>query len=218
MGQRKSFTIGGLQFGSQKALREYCRALLYARTIEPEGQKFLLDLLQRHPEAEEKIGVGVSEFYVDGNEWGNRCFHVKRIDGSRSDFSFESCIKPPTPAQDAVKGFREAVKDQIFAFKDRSFAATAMVPCAITGSPVHEANAHVDHRPPETFLALVNRFVTQEGIALADVRVNDTVDLSTVTQLADAALAARWQAFHAANAVLQITSARANLSQGGRLR
>ena len=56
--------------------------------------KELLALLERHDEKQDKIGVGISHFYVDaGPEGFTKCFWIYRADKSVIDFSFMHCLK-----------------------------------------------------------------------------------------------------------------------------
>ena len=49
-------------------------------------------LLTRHPEYEEKVGVGIDHFEVMSAEFGTQCFRIVRTDGTGEDFSYPSCI------------------------------------------------------------------------------------------------------------------------------
>ena len=90
------------------------------------------------------------------------------------------------------------------------------MPCAITGQPVAPSIAHVDHASPSTFRALIDLFLAGEGLDYGALGVKPTTDASTVMELADAALAAKWRAFHQTHAILRITWDKANLSRGSR--
>jgi len=57
-------------------------------------QEFMMSLLKKHPSAAKKIGTGVQSIYVDRNKcWpDNRCFHIVRVDGTRTEFSYLKCL------------------------------------------------------------------------------------------------------------------------------
>ena len=61
----------------------YCKAMLAryrdGETINEEDSQFLLSLLQRHPEARQKIGPGVKRFFRDRTTKGTSCFWVERV-------------------------------------------------------------------------------------------------------------------------------------------
>ena len=62
------------------------------RVSEMHGKQ-LHALLQRHPNAREKIGSGVDHFEVRLKEHGAKCFHVVRPDGSVVDFSIKKAVR-----------------------------------------------------------------------------------------------------------------------------
>jgi hypothetical protein len=79
--------------------RDKCREIIAAiengELVTGDDAEFLLWLLDRHPRAAEKIGQGVAGFTVQSASMGTRCFVVHRMDGSSTDFSFQSCITAP---------------------------------------------------------------------------------------------------------------------------
>jgi len=211
---KRTYTLGGESYATKAAVTTRCQSILYGRL--PMDWQFLADVLAMHPEAEHKIGVGVARFYVDADGFGGVCFWLERVDGSKTDWSFRACLKAPTHEQEVRSALRRLIADHVVSFRD---AAVAIDPvCAITGARVTASTAHVDHKPPHTFLALVERFLRERGLSYPDVAVRPTEDGSTVTELLDGDLAEAWRVFHAQEAVLQLTSARANLSQGQGLR
>jgi hypothetical protein len=93
----KPLTIGTRAFDTQGAAREFIRQVLYRHAlqapIDGPDHAFLLELLSKHPNAAEKIGVGVKHFTLEKAQGGTQCFYITRVDGSRLDFSFEKCLK-----------------------------------------------------------------------------------------------------------------------------
>lgn len=55
--------------------------------------KFMLEILSRHPEAEQKVGPGVRAIRITTSKYGNRCFEVLRVDGTSAEFSYIKCLK-----------------------------------------------------------------------------------------------------------------------------
>jgi hypothetical protein len=60
--------------------------------LESEELDVVLKALENHPDAKTKIGVGVTDIFVQEVRMEglppSHCFHVKRIDGSEEDFSY----------------------------------------------------------------------------------------------------------------------------------
>ena len=208
-------TIGDREFPSKKAAEDACRAVLYAPGIDDAGQAFLHDLLEMHRQRDEKVGCGIARFYVDTNEYKNKCFWFLRIDGTRDFFSFKVCITYPTIETEARCAFRNAIRPQIARFKDLAFGGENTIRCAITGKHItRDKDAHVDHRPPTTFLKIMSDFLSMEGVALDAVKTTRGGGIKGQRTLSDAGMLDRWLEFHEDRAILQITCASANLSQG----
>lgn len=105
------------------------------------------------------------------------------------------------------------IRPQIVAFKQSAFLGHDFVLCAVTGEPVEEQVAHVDHAAPLTFDAICRAFFEATKIAVADVAVvGKAVDGAVTLTLGDRALAAIWFEFHRKSARLRIVTQRANIS------
>ena len=168
MGRKKEVRVGAWVFASQSDAQEMCSKLLAAYEIGQEicedvAAEFLHALILRHPEAETKVGCGISRFYVDHDGFKGKCFHLLRTDGTRTDFSFKSCIKPPTAKEEALAALRSEVCAQTQKVKADAFAA-GTVRCAVTGAVLTWESAHVDH--VVFFEQLVAAFLEQEKLAL----------------------------------------------------
>lgn len=208
--------IANVGFETKAAAIERIRSILYrshlCQPLLDEAHHFIYALLSCHPNAEEKIGVGVKHFEVRPSRWQGRCFWVVRRDGSETDFSFMECLKPASPKRNVLDALRTAIKDQVFAFKDEAFLKKDTVRCAVTGEPVSRHACHVDHEPPKTFEALAEEFLGSEGLDYLALAVGGYGDGEQEKRLLDPQLASRWAEFHRQHARLRITTKRANLS------
>ncbi|QDE40374.1 DUF3223 domain-containing protein [Luteibacter pinisoli] len=96
MGRSIPVQIGDTLFGSKKAAKDHFKAMLgrydIGDRVSEDDAKQLRELLKRHGEYGTKKGVGVAHFEVLGADYGSRCFHVVRIDGSFEDFSYPYCV------------------------------------------------------------------------------------------------------------------------------
>jgi hypothetical protein len=79
-----------------KALRD---TLDRDATVDGKGKLILLDLLDRHPRAAAKKGVGVASLTFGEHPTfkGTQCFMINRTDGTQEDFSFRKCIQAIFP-------------------------------------------------------------------------------------------------------------------------
>ena len=94
------YTLGTATFLTFNSAMMAMRDVLYKYDLGEQvvggDHEVLQVLLQQHPEAERKIGPGVSHFTVDNAPAGEdgerriltRCFFLHRVDGSVSDFSY----------------------------------------------------------------------------------------------------------------------------------
>jgi hypothetical protein len=198
--------------GWKTKARDRCREIIAAtengELITGDDAEFLLWLLDRHPRAAEKIGRGVAGFTVQDAQLGTRCFVVRRVDGSSTDFSFYSCITAPDVTVLARKAMRRAVADQVSEFKQASAARGPLI-CAVTGQVLSWDNAHVDHAP-RVFAALADDWAKRVG-GYPAIRLAPAADdqLGRTLMQVDAEA---WADFHRANAHLRIVSRLANLS------
>jgi len=96
MGRSIPVDLTIMRFKSRTAAREFFQIMLHRYQIgdrvTPEDQILLGELLRRHPEAPQKIGVGVDHFEVLGADFDTQCFHVFRTDGTFEDFSLHTCV------------------------------------------------------------------------------------------------------------------------------
>lgn len=68
-------------------------AMLNSATLgKPLADPILTQLIVTHPRAADKVGPGVSYVYVDSAAFGSRCFHIMRVDGTHTDFSYRKCL------------------------------------------------------------------------------------------------------------------------------
>ena len=180
---------------------------------------FLRSLLDMHPEADQKIGCGVSAFSVEDNPLypGPRArgLRLHRIDGTSTDFSFWECIRPTPHIKKVYRAFRAAVEPDTMAFKQRYFDALpwGVGVCPDTGEPISYTHCHVDHKAPNTFDVLAARFIDGEKLDVNEIQVYGAgIDDTYQDRLVDLELEQRWRDFHASNAVLEVVSVTSNLS------
>lgn len=131
-----------------------------------------------------------------------------RHDGTRTDFSFRSCITAPTVESELRSACRNAVKGEIIAFKSAQFATATTLACPIRGVVITWDSAHVDHEG-HTFEALADTFLAAERPLPV---VEPTRDNDVETRFADPAVSERFRAYHRMYAKLRIVSKAANLS------
>ncbi len=203
-----------MQRGWKKAILDECRRILKSvpageRIENAEDAKYLLSVLSRHPESEQKIGVGVLYFFTRRTQFKNVGFWLRRTDLSETDFSFYSCVTPKDWRKDFAAACRHAVSGQVIAFKQKQFGDRAFVPCEITGEPLSWPACHVDHAPPFTFEKIVETFLNGRDLSAS---IKPTADGEILTTFLDSTIETQFQAFHESLAKLRIVSKHENLS------
>lgn len=92
----KPINFGDLHFAKRGDAVAFLNAILQkydaGDKVNSSDSKILMDALEHHPEAKEKIGCGISDFSVRSADFGTKCFWVNRTDGSTEKFSHKACV------------------------------------------------------------------------------------------------------------------------------
>lgn len=219
--QKPIFTLGGITFDAKTQVGNYVKQLLADAKLNASlsGEKYAVmrDLLNWHPEAQQKIGGGVAAIEVRPTpDFGKntRGFWLVREDGSETDFSYRKCLEGELSYRiKFLAACRFAVKDHVTEFKDEFFRVAPTPTCALTGTPITPDTCHVDHTPPYTFERIVQAFVTLNALDMDDPGlVMGGVDGLLVPLFASPTLRDRFVTFHSNYATLRVISPFANTS------
>jgi hypothetical protein len=214
-----------VQLPSKKAARLYCKYMLDVMPhwteipLDSEEGAILQFLVQRHPYADSLIGCGIRHFTARGRRHQRKHFELCRTDCSSVAFSWRECLdSKPVDADissgtsskqqqqgrmllkdDYSKALQNAVAEQTIWFKIRNSYSV----CPLSGDYLRLDNSDVDHVAPHTFAALVEGWLQQDGICLADVQVKS----GTITNRQQMG---SWCSYHSEHAVLRLVSRRAH--------
>lgn len=210
----KTDGVLGTLFPTKKALEDEIRRLVakwqHKGPITGEDAAFLLDVLRRHYQFDEKCGEGLSAIMVIHNKtpYGSSTgLGLVRADGSIVDISWRVPLSPPTHQQNVSIAARYEILDQR---QEASDAVAAGDACPVCGLPLEHVDRHVDHKPPHTFFSLFEAFVelecgtTYDLIALRE-------DGIAGMRFVDEELAEQWRAFHRRLATLRVIHKNENL-------
>ncbi len=205
--------IGDNAFSSKSTAEEFYRQILnkgsIGRDLDDGEFRVLMDLLALHPRVTEKIGVGVTRFSIGTSEYGTRAFLLHREDGSHEDFSYLKCIGGDhKPFSEFSRACRRSVEGRIHEWKASQMDGKT-VRCAVSGEVVTFREAHVDHKPPQTFSVIVKAFTIAGDIDLLAVRYRRSSIFGV--ELEDTGVADAFDRFHKKMAVLRIVRAAENL-------
>lgn len=190
------------------------------QTVEGEDAELLFSLIERHPEAVQKIGVGIKRFYRFPAEFTS-CFWLERHDGTKTDFSYISAAnaKAPSLYQEFAEACRCAVKVDLETSKNEHFRQHAdesgRVPCDITGELIAKHESHLDHKKPMTFQVMVRTFIAAHGIEISREMLTAPADAQFQTEFVDLELRGKFVDYHRRAADLRIIGTKQNLSLGG---
>lgn len=213
--------LNGVEFNSQQQAIAYFQEMLNRYTdgqiIVGADHDMLLALLQRHPDADQKIGCGVRRFYRDKTDKPYSCFWLERTDGSKTDFSYRMAIrgKKKSLSQEFSAGCRSAIQADLQAYRARFFEefadAAGRVRCQLTGEPISLYESHVDHEAPLTFQRLVADFIAENQLEITPEMLSTVEDQQFQTTIVDAELREQFRRYHNEKAKLRVIKAQENL-------
>lgn len=218
MARKYVYEIAGVTYRTKAALEERIRSILYAvplgTRLDGENLEFMYAVLERHPDADQKIGSGVAGIRVDRPPaYGGRCFFVDRDDGSSTDFSFKECLRPSTKLEQFKAAARNEIADQKIEFKLAFFRENAARRCPDTGELLTLDSAHVDHAGDYPFERILAEFIDTHRVDVDAVELTGKrQDNVAEERFAEPALAAAFARFHQERAKFEVVSRRANLS------
>jgi hypothetical protein len=208
------FHIGHRSYRSKKAAGDAVREVLYRYLVgetvdQEEDHLLLLDLLDMHHEAADKIGSGVERFEVTSSQLGPYPgFQVVRTDGTKIDFSYKTCLQPPTVRQQVLNIMRSEVQAQVNAyFEDRKNAGTLV--SDQSGEPLDTTNTAVSYFRGPWFVDIAEEFAGDVG-GWAAIPMTPSTEPG-LGRIADREMAERWRQHHRDRAVFGLLSQQENL-------
>lgn len=161
---KQKYYIGELEFKTKKECENYTRKIinnLGCCIINKDHPQFIFfdNLIQNHPECDDKKGIGIDYFYIQPNNLVKKYYQtmIKRLDESETDFSWVYCcqFKERTVSDDLLKSMRTAIKDDVIKYKQRQ--SKLICNFCKTENELYE-NYHVDHYNP-SFQTIKDNFL-----------------------------------------------------------
>lgn len=198
------YFIGEIGFKTKKACEEYVRQIVNQAGIciinsSHEKFNFFINLLKNHSECAEKIGVGINNFYIIRNRFGNGLeMGIKRIDGSEIDFSWRHCceFKPRPPDFNLTNAMRAAISGAVIEFKLHSESVCQI--CKTKEEPFD-----VDHEDP-SFKTLKNNFLEETKLEKPTVFDDCPIYHRAIFRDEDEEFMNEWIQYHNQHCKLQI--------------
>jgi len=216
---RRIIEIGEKEFATKKDALNHFKTILnsyeFGETLNQANLKDVLELLETHPRVKEKIGVGIEKIRIAKVKYTTKAFELVRFDNSTEYFSYTKRIN--APKSDFTK-FREACRQAIqedlrnvkLAYFDR-FSKKGQVKCQETGELAKYEELNVDHRQPNTFSIIVDRFVEILNI---DIKKIDYLQIDGgPNELANEKMKKAFREYHKDKANLRIVKKSLNLGR-----
>ncbi|MFT3991741.1 MAG: DCL family protein [Luteolibacter sp.] len=127
--------------------------------ITPSDSQLLFEFLQRHPEAEQKIGVGIAKFFKRRSpDFPTSGFHIERLDGSTTDFAIKACLSGQKPTLEIYfyRACRSSISHYLTSLKNELFT-NGPVYCQKTGRQTEKETSEYRHTVP-AFREIVEEF------------------------------------------------------------
>lgn len=173
---------------------------------------FLLDVFQRHPNWQQKKGVGVRCIRVETkNKYFKKSFFLERIDNKKTDISFVTAINGTSPMQIIKKACRDAIKEYIIDF-EKEHVFYGVTTCPITGEVLTQENTHIDHYD-KTFDELCEKWIRIEGFTSTYTAIKSIKDMNIGYSFGVNSIKESFIDYHNKNTHLRAVSKKANLSE-----
>jgi hypothetical protein len=219
MGKGVTIEIGENIFPTKKKALEFYKQILNSyepnNELSDEDFDLVFNLLKIHPNSVQKVGAGISKLTVERDEYNTKCFHLTRIDGSKEHFSYMKCINgEPNHFTNFSKACRKAVEDDLKEAKQNYFkenAKNGKVKCQDTSELIAFEEAHIDHRQPNTFSVIVDRFIELNDIDMPNVGYDKSENYGHV--FCDKELADKFRKYHKDKATLRVVQKSRNLTR-----
>ena len=216
---KKLIEIGGKIFATKKDALNHYKTILssydFGETISQDDLKDIFELLETHPRVKEKIGVGIEKIRIAKLKYDTKSFELVRFDGSKEYFSYTKRINAPkTDFTKFSEACRQAIQEDLRNVKtghfDR-FSKKGQVKCQETGELSKYEDLNVDHRQPNSFSIIVDRFIEVKDLNLKRIEYLE-ID-GGPNELADEKLNEEFRQYHRDKANLRIVKKNLNLGR-----
>lgn len=216
---RKIIKIGKLVFESKKDALNHYKSILnsydFGDELNTNDYNNVIDLLKTHPRAKEKFGSGVAKIRIAKLRYNTKCFELVRIDGSTEYFSYTKRINSPkSRLTKFIETCRHTVQDDLRLVKLAYFekhSRKGKVKCQETSQLLRWEELNVDHRQPNTFSVIVDRFIELNNI---DVEKVEYISFKGAPdELKDEHLKHEFRRYHQEKANLRIVKKSLNLGR-----
>ena len=187
----------------------------FGESLNSEDFNDVYELLKKHPRAKEKIGVGIKDFKIGKVQYNTKCFEFIRTDSTTGFFGYIKCINGDRQAiTEFSRACRRAIQEDLKNVKTKYFkkhSKKGRVKCQETGELLLYEDLNVDHRQPNTFSIIIDRFIEVNNIDFNNIEYVTTDDYAQ--ELADKNLINKFREYHKDKANLRLVKKELNLGR-----
>jgi hypothetical protein len=172
--------IAGLKFTGKKSAYTHVRNIVLAHSpgdvLTGMEDRLFRAVVEMHPRAEEKIGIGIKRFIVDKALCDTLGVRFIRNDGSQDDLSIKKCFYgDDSPRRRVMRVMRAAVACDVAKLKAEWLekyghgCQPGKMRCAISKKYIRIDKGHMDHIPPMTFEVIATTFMAHKGLTFQEI-------------------------------------------------
>ncbi|WP_321997020.1 DCL family protein [Draconibacterium orientale] len=216
---RKITIIGEREFKTKKDALSFYKEILnsydFGQILNEKDTIELFELLKTHPNFTKKIGAGFKEFRVTKSKYNTKVFEIVRQDNSADLFSYIHRINSPESNFTKFgRACRKAIQEDMWQVKKSYFdkySKKGKVKCQETNELLLWEELNVDHRQPNTFSVILDRFIELNQIDIKEIEYNKLS--GQADELADNELANKFRDYHRQKANLRIVKKDINMGR-----
>ena len=172
-------------------------------------------LVQKTKADEERVGTGIKDIKIGKVQYGTKCFKIIFNNNEIDMFSYILAINGGRkPITKFIIACRNAIQKDLNKVKLDFFQKNykkGKVKCQETGIWSSWEELNVDHRQPNTFSVIVDRFIELTGVDVKDVKYEK--DENNLILLTEKELEKRFVKYHMEKANLRIVRKEENLKR-----
>jgi uncharacterized protein DUF3223 len=207
---KNQITIGNRTFKCKKDAIDFYKIILnsydFGELLNRKHFNEIKNLIKLHPDFENKFNFDFDQVIVDKVKFNTKSFQVIKADSTREVFSYLKCIngqhKPQTKfnkaCRDTIQNDLREVKNNYF----KKYSKNGKVKCQETGILSKWDELVIDHRQPNTFSVIIDRFIEINDIDLKSVEYDEIID--GIYYFKDKVISKKFKQYHKEKANLRI--------------
>jgi len=224
---KNPLNIGENSFRTKKEALLYFKKILnnygFGDTLDMNDKKAIIDLLKYDEslqglqiiESEEQNLFFIENVQIGKAQFNTKCFEIVWNDGLQEFISYTQIINRHqiNPKTYFIKACRNCIQDDLQNVKQKyfdSFSVKGKVKCQESGELLKWENLVVDHRQPNTFSVIVDRYIEVRKINIEDVEYKE---IGNVLFFDDENITKDFKKYHKEKALLRIVKKELNLSR-----